>query len=318
MTLKLYGRDVSSVFSLLGPKERGLTASLGFTLAKDQKLRAAVLSALGVAADTPDVSLESYGDGLDRTDIELADERVRVVIEAKVGWQIPDRVQLEKYADRRPDVILAITHCTDLVARKLGLPTSVRDVPVVHWPWRRMLEIVRAEQRRGGRWIKDLQVYLEANVATLQNISSAWVYCVVLGPIQSLGGAHGRDYLERDLYFHPQGEGYPKTPPNYLGFRWANMLQTVRHVDSYEILGDLRDSDAIGSATVTDEEAMARPHLVYRLGPHIGPVQPLPAGTNYRASRHWAFLDLLLTAPTIKDALAHTRARQKDAGEAVE
>ena len=39
-----------------------------------------------------------------------------------------------------------------------------------------------------------------------------------------------------NLYFCPIGNGYPKEPPNYLGFRWNGRLQQICHVDGYKVL----------------------------------------------------------------------------------
>ena len=123
---------------------------------------------------------------------------------------------------------------------------------------------------------------------------------------------HGKVYVDRGIYFHPHSRGWPQQPPTYLAFRYDSRVQTIRHVDAYEIVGDLRDGVAIDA--VSSEADVARPHLVYQLGPHIGPPEPLPYGTNYRAARHWVFLDLLLTEETYQAVVETSRARRVAAG----
>jgi hypothetical protein len=75
----------------------------------------------------------------------------------------------------------------------------------------------------------------------MQNVTSNLVYVVSLSP-RKLGGSglSSRDIaVEHDRYFHPMGGGrggWPKTPPNYLRFRFDGRLQQIRHVESYEVV----------------------------------------------------------------------------------
>lgn len=81
-------------------------------------------------------------------------------------------------------------------------------------------------------------------------------------------------------------------------------VQQVNHVDGYAVVDDVHEVIEEIPAGWRDH-----PFIVYRLGPPIPLAHPLPSGTNYRASRFWVALDLLLTAPTLKDALTATRER---------
>jgi hypothetical protein len=298
---------------LLGSKEPALTGALGFVLSRSPALCDALLRDLELDGSVESVHLEQHGvKAADRTDIELLGEGVSVIIEAKRGWIIPTVAQLETYARRRPDVIVVVTDCSDGYARMLGLPEQLSNIPVEHRSWRNILEMVRNQVGAGRRWEGELLRYLESNVATMQDVESNQVYCVSLCPIGTLGGVHGKVYVDRGIYFHPHSRGWPQQPPTYLAFRYDSRVQTIRHVDAYEIVGDLRDGVEIDE--VTNEADVARPHLVYQLGPHIGPAEPLPYGTNYRAARHWVFLDLLLTEETYQAVVETSRARRVAAG----
>ena len=246
MALSLHGREIASVFQLLGRREVDLTAALGFALSRDTDLCDALLAAVGIGGSGFDVALEARSEGgADRTDIELSNDMSVVIIEAKRGWVVPGPAQLSTYAPRSPDVLVVVTDYTDSFARSLGLPETVAGIPVVHLSWRRVLALVRSAAKPGRRWTRELLIYLEDTVATLQDRESNRVFCVVLGQIVGLPGTHGRTYLDRGYYFHPQGHGYPKRPPTYMGFRWQNKLHTVRHVDSYDAVGSLREAVAI-------------------------------------------------------------------------
>jgi hypothetical protein len=70
-----YGRDLLTVFDLLGRHEPALTGALGWTLARSPGLMSAVLGHLGLEADAgaDETSLKlETADDHGRTDIELS------------------------------------------------------------------------------------------------------------------------------------------------------------------------------------------------------------------------------------------------------
>lgn len=313
MELSAHGRAVHSVFELAGVKEPALTGAVAFTLSRSAAFARALGDDLGLEGSLRSVHVEQRDVLGGRTDVELhGDDGLRVVLEAKRGWTVPTADQLSRYAARSPELLVAITDCTDRYAHQLGLPDQVAGIPVVHRSWRHLLELVRGAGR--DRWVTELRRCLEVTVSTLQDVLSNQVYCVSTGPIGALDGTHGGDFVARDVYFHPHGKRWPTNPPTYLGFRWQGALRTIRHVDSYELVGDLRDGAELDR--VSDVEQLAAPHMVYQLGPHIGPPHPLPHGPGYnpRSGRHWVFLDLLLTCVTYREAVTASGERRADAG----
>jgi hypothetical protein len=111
-------------------------------------------------------------------------------------------------------------------------------------------------------------------------------------------------------YFFPVGTGgWPKIPPNYMGFRSDGRLQAIHHVDDYMISGD------IGEIFTGVPSAESPPHYVLTLGPPICPDHEVRNGPSIkRNARRWIDIDLLLTSVTITDALKATRARRAGAG----
>jgi hypothetical protein len=90
-------------------------------------------------------------------------------------------------------------------------------------------------------------------------------------------------------YFHPVGQGWPPSPPNYIAFRWYGQLQSVHHIDDFEIITNF----ASHFPSTTDEEIS--PHFLYHLGPAIIPNRTVKTGNLFRAARIYAHIDLLLT-----------------------
>jgi hypothetical protein len=150
----------------------------------------------------------------------------------------------------------------------------------------------------------------------MQNQRDNMVYVVSLGwrptawsPISP------RDIvLQHGRYFHLVGGGaggWPKEPPNYLGFRFDARLQQIRHVD--DVVVSERPRDFLPG--FGPEYDFDQPHYLYTLGPPIEPSREVGSGKVTRALRVWAALDLLLTSSTISEARDLTDARLSAAGE---
>ena len=64
------------------------------------------------------------------------------------------------------------------------------------------------------------------------------------------------DVVEKDkCYFHPVGNGsnsWPPQPPNYMGFRYRGRLQSVHHIDSFNIVEDLSTHNPLWIKTNSD------------------------------------------------------------------
>lgn len=318
-----YGREVETVFDLLGRREPDLTAALGWTLANSNRLLGLVLDKLGVVASSDDVALHlEVADDRGRTDIELVTPDAHVIFEAKQGWIVPGDVQLGSYAPRfaRYDT-QAIT--TGLVTLSDSTPEWAREVlkpdidgtPVTHWSWDDIRDLIRraATAARGIErvWLNQLEDYMGA-ATSRRSVTDSLAYCVVLNA-EMFGDRTFLDYVREDrVYFHPIARGgWPTVPPNFLAFRWDNAVRQVNRVVDYEIVATLSDR----FPSVRDEEEAARDpwgaHIVYRLGPDIplpnGAVPSGPARTNLRAQRFWVLVDQLLTQPTVVAAREATR-----------
>jgi hypothetical protein len=105
------------------------------------------------------------------------------------------------------------------------------------------------------------------------------------------GGTHTWiNVVEQDhCYFHPISPGWPPQPPNYMGFRYHGRLQSVHHVDSFEVITNLA---AFNNAW---PETEGKDHFVYRLGPPMRPVEVVRTGNIYRNGRVWCAIDTLLS-----------------------
>jgi hypothetical protein len=118
------------------------------------------------------------------------------------------------------------------------------------------------------------------------------------------------DIVEKhNRYFYSAvGKNWPP-PPNYLGFRYSGQLQSIRHVEGFEIVSDLREHFP-GCKGAADWGS----HYLFHLGPAIKPAHKVATGPRIvRSARVWCMLDTLLTCSTITDALGATKAREQAA-----
>jgi hypothetical protein len=307
--LTRHGRDISSVFDLLGRDENDLTAALAFTLAHSPKFLRLLLQRLDRNADTDDAVLRlETRDDRGRTDLEIDTGSHLIIIEAKRGWLVPEEIQLDKYASRvvtrGNGALVSLSGASPQWASQT-LPTTVEDVPVMHLPWEQVkLDISTARTAARGReraWLDELHEYLRKAIK-MRDPADSWAYCVAISNARPGGGGSRtfRDFVAGErCYFHPYGKNWPRTPPNFLAFRWNGQVQQIHRVTHAEVIPNLQARwpdvpEIIGDTT--------RPHAVYYLGPQL-PGTPIPNGAHYRAQRRWVILDHLLTSPTLKDAL---------------
>jgi hypothetical protein len=102
--LLLHDEQVQSVFNLLGEHENHLTYSLGWALSQSpQFLKGFIWNALKIKPTLKNVEirLQHLEKDAGITDIEIESwGEFFIIIEAKRGWNLPGKAQLEKYAVR--------------------------------------------------------------------------------------------------------------------------------------------------------------------------------------------------------------------------
>ena len=124
------------------------------------------------------------------------------------------------------------------------MPGHTSTVPVAYRSWKQVADLVTDAPAQGTnvekRLLREFLQYLKG-LMTMQNQTSNRVYVVSLGARpQKWSGSLTPIQIVRDKerHFHQIGNGYPKEPPNYIGFRWSGKLQEIRHVESYEVITD--------------------------------------------------------------------------------
>ncbi|WP_370332220.1 hypothetical protein [Mycolicibacterium hippocampi] len=190
------------------------------------------------------------------------------------------------------------------------LPREIDGAPVVHLPWREVLDDI-AEVRPACRgrqriWLDELRKYLKG-VIRVRSVADSWTYSVVLNNDRPNGSLFTfLEYVTDELtYFHPYGTGgWPTEPPKFLAFRWNGAVRRIHRVEDYDVFPTLLDK----YPELPEEELRMRPHAVYKLSARrLPPLEPIPNGASYRASRLWVLLDHLQTSKTLAEAIERTR-----------
>lgn len=312
--------EVQTYFDLLGRNEDDMTYSLGWVLSRSDVFLKLFLRDVFKAkpGEQAVVRLQEHEAGGGRTDIEVETTQVRLVVEAKRGWDLPSKAQLSKYAKRvkkwGSGGILVLSECTSDYAFAAGqLPQEIGGVPVFFRRWHDVLKLVDHAESKSRlyerRRLADLACYLRS-LLTVQDPNSNMVRVVALND-RALDWADitlQDVVLKKHRYFNPIGKrGFPREPPNYFGFRFDGRLQQVRHVERYKrITRPHEDIPEIHE----DVDWSDRPHYLYTLGPPIVPTHDVLSTKHLGYGRHVeAAIDLLLTCKTIPEAVKKTSAR---------
>ena len=309
--LFLHNRPVKSIFNLLGEAENDLTFSLGWALSSSPGLlrnflKMAMQNKQNCDLDGVVIVLQEFRQKSGITDIEIRCDNLHVIIEAKRGWNPPSVHQLKKYVPRFREtkavapVIVSMSECSEHYARIYGV-NEVEGIPVRHISWKDVntLSYIKGGTHAEKRLMQELRNYL-ATIVNMQQQESNWVYVVSLSHSE---WATDLTYIQtvekRRRYFHPYGGagGWPKEPPNYIGFRYYGALQSIHHIESWEVIKNFHPH-----FHESPDWQETNPYFLYKLGPPIRPSREVKSGKIVRSLRVWAMLDLLLTSDTISDA----------------
>lgn len=323
-TLKSYGKQIDNIFQLLGDSENAISQAVSWALSQCPAFLSRVVENLTKVkpdVDATEIRFQRYDPDQGITDIEITDEKeFYIIIEAKKGWLLPGGDQLTKYSVRpeflgsmaKSKLIVTMSEAKMNYAQShLPFKKTPNGIEVMHLPWEKVYRLANdslsdsnnAEKRILG----DLMGYI-GGLMSSQNQTTNMVYVVSLGSGNPEGcSLSWIDIVnQKHLYFHPVGgKGWPKEPVNYIAFRYWGKLQSIHHIEGYDVETDMHKK--ISEMPHTEWED----HFIYRLGPAIRPDHEVKTGNIYPSGRVWAMLDLLLTANTISEARDMTKERMQ-------
>ncbi len=218
--LYLHGRQIDSIFQLLGEDENDISYGVAWSLANcpsflDVFLKSQVKR--NCLSQDVIIRLQHSQKKGGITDIEIESPgSFYVIIEAKKGWQLPGKVQLQKYANRHAfkrsqaplKLILALSECGPDYAKANLEVCEVSGIPVKPISWKDIAELADRARSVGSHSEKhvldELLIYLRGLIS-MHKLDSNWVYVVALG--QGKPDGWGISWIDivtkRKSYFHP-------------------------------------------------------------------------------------------------------------------
>ena len=317
--LTRYGRELSSIFQLLGHNEDDLTYALGWCLANCSVLMTKFVEEIGFQELNSPVHIAlQEADEFGRTDVEIHCDDSLLVIEAKKGFVLPTIDQLKKYSYRHFSEksnrrLLVLTDYNSIVMREdANVPHVVNGLPIQYLGWQEIFQLVlvatKTSNNKQKLLLRQFATYLKETV-TMPNKNSNLVWVVPLSNKKFGGGdlSFSDIVQEKEFYFHPIRKGYVLEPPNYIGFRHQGKLRSIHHIEKTDVFIDFHKYlDGLDEDFSNSEK-----HFLYHLGPAMIPQTVVKTGKIYGPGRHWAMLDLLLTSETVKEARDKTQERLK-------
>lgn len=320
--LWIHNTKVKSIFQILGNDENDLSFSLGYALSFSPHLLKSIFHKIygqSVRFRSAVIKLQESGSDKGFTDFEISiDNQYFIIIEAKKGWNLPSNEQLKRYINRfgghkhRTRRLIVLSECSEKYAKE-NLPQSLYGIPIDTLSWQDIIhsinDVYHHSVNREKFILSELKEYL-AGVITMENAESNWVYVVSLANGKpSWSEISWRDISgKKQRYFYPQGKGWPKVPPNYIGFRFDGRLQSIHHVERYEVVSDMHDF------MPEIKKGKIKNHYLLYLGPGFEPRKEIPNGNIWSNGRLWCMLDTLFTATTLKEASEISYKREKKMG----
>ncbi len=122
------------------------------------------------------------------------------------------------------------------------IPKKLAGIPVHYLSWKQINHLTGIKKGTNSekRLLHELRSYL-GGIVKMQNQESNLVYVVALATgTPEWSKISWKDIVnKKNRYFHPFGvKGWPKEPPNYLGFRHDGKLQSIRHVEAWRVVDD--------------------------------------------------------------------------------
>ena len=323
--LLIYNKKIDSVFQLLGENENDISFSVGWALSVPKFLDIFLKSTIGYYEkySPDDIQIKLQRHEKDRGFIDFEIEHTgyfHLIVEAKRGWNFPSKTQLEKYAGRKSfknsnakiKKIIVVSEASHEYAKANFGIEQVKGIEVIFISWKDFYNYSNKAteycSHAEKHLLRELNSHLET-IMTMQNNDSNLVYVVALGWGNRKGTKISHiDIVEKKLrYWHQVGgNGWPKTPPNYLAFRYHGKLQSIHHVDSYEVFTNPHK--------ILKEMPNLKwePCFAYHLSRGFKPENEVKTGKIYANGRVWVMLDTLFICKTIAQARDLSQKRDND------
>jgi hypothetical protein len=148
-SFKLHGKEISSIFQLMGYKENDISHSTAWVLGKSRAMLKVFIKDIcnldNFDPNDVEICVQEYDKESGITDIEIKDNKeFYIIVEAKRGWILPYKEQLLKYSKResfrksiaKTKIIVTLSECSRDYAEHYLEIKDANGIPIKHISWK--------------------------------------------------------------------------------------------------------------------------------------------------------------------------------------
>lgn len=318
-SLKAYGRIVETPFGLLGTDENALTFALGYTMQQCPRLLQMFIRDIGLRGFRlnsllkAEIRLQKHRkEGI--TDIEIRlPSRVHLIIEAKVGLNIPTLGKCKEYIEalkssKEKERKLVILLEADAIPTLDLYRRQDKDCKefLLAFQWIKLLEMRNnllnefPENRNEGKWIRAFFDFLEKEFEMKSYTTEVWIVPASMKPLWEGGWSFYDTHIKGKILYRTRKDRYSNQKPLYIALRTAGKVRTIQRVlkvehevtpiDKLPQLGNIKDSWPSERCTI------------WHLSDPTPLPQPIPTGDPLMRARHvFCDMDILLSSSSVRD-----------------
>ena len=326
-SLFTYDQPVSTPFGLLGVDEKSLTFALGYTMQQCPRLLQKFLAAVGLKRFrltrlvNAEIRLQSKHDtGI--TDIEvILPGRLHLIIEAKVGLNLPTFDQCKKYMKRLKSSTAKERRLVVLVDADAGptltlyrekdedcneLLTGLQWAKLHDMPPSLIQEF--GTDSNEGRWVRTFFSFLEGEFRMKTYTEEVWIIPAQTRPLWNGGWSFYDTHMKGRIYYRTKKDRYTNQKPLYIAFRAEGKVKHIQRVKRVE--HEIKPIDCLPQLKNVKGSWPSQPHTIWHLSEPVPLPKAIPTGDPTMRARHvYCDIDILLSSSTIKDAVERMKER---------
>ncbi len=313
-SLHINKRRVTSPFGLLGTDENALSFALGYTFQQCLPFLQWFLQEIGIPSVHPNtlrkarIALQrgdEFGSGI--TDIEIfVEDKIHVIIEAKVGLAIPSIEQCRKYLKRlresnaRNIKLVALVQSPDQTFVK----QYVRQDPkfssrLVSFNWSRLIsECVRMIHRKSDSstksWIRSFYHFLDQEYGMKAFSTEVWILSIKTKPLWTNGMSHWDIHQKHRVWWSYNEHA---VRPLYIAFRVNGTLDSICRVNQIE--HEIPIIHRVPEMKHIPDAWPSLPCTIWHFEKAVKLPKPIRTGAGMYNRRVRCDLDLLLSCETV-------------------
>jgi len=331
-SLFAYDVLVSTPFGLLGADEKSLTFALGYTMQQCPRLLQKLLAAVGLKrfrlarlADA-EIRLQSKRDtGI--TDIEvILPGRLHLIIEAKVGLNLPTLGQCKKYIKRlnsstakeRRLVMLVDSDAAPTLAVYREKDEDCREFMVgLRWAELRdmrpsLIQEFVADSDE-GRWVRAFFDFLEGEFHMKTYTQEVWIIPAQTRPLWDGGWSFYDTHVKGRIYYRTKKDRYTNQKPLYIALRTRGKVDSIQRV--LRIEHETKPIERLPQLKNVKGSWPREPHTIWHLSSPVPLPRAIPTGDPTMRGRHvYCDMDILLSSSTVKEAAERMKERNIGSG----